>query len=85
MNVYRLYASCINEEAIELKSIATLMTFVNEELGGWPILYGSRWTHSTFNLSSLLLKLRQYNKNIIYNINTVADLTNSSIYCIRVR
>ena len=84
-NVRRLYASCINETTIELKSVNEILSFINRELGGWPILEGSTWNHSTFNLSNLLLKLHEYNKGIIYNINTKVDLINSSIYCIRVR
>ncbi len=84
-NVRRLYASCINETTIELKSVDEILSFINRELGGWPILEGSTWNHSTFNLSNLLIKLHEYNKGIIYNVNTKVDLINSSIYCIRVR
>ncbi len=84
-NVRRLYASCINETTIELRSVNEILSFINRELGGWPILEGSTWNHSTFNLSNLLIKLHEYNKGIIYNVNTKVDLINSSIYCIRVR
>ena len=84
-NVRRLYASCINETTIELKSVDEILSFINRELGGWPILEGSTWNHSTFNLSNLLISLHEYNKGIIYNVNTKVDLVNSSIYCIRVR
>ncbi len=80
----RLYGSCIDETSIEMKSIDTILSFITKELGGWPILEGSKWNHSTFNFSRLLLKLHEYNKNPIYNINTKIDLINSSIYCIRV-
>jgi hypothetical protein len=84
-NIRRLYASCINETSIELKSVDEILSFINTELGGWPILQGSTWNHSTFNLSSLLIKLHEYNKAIIYNINTKIDLINSSSYSIQVR
>lgn len=83
-NARRLYGSCIDETSIEMKSIDTILSFIGKELGGWPILEGSRWNHSRFNFSRLLLKLHEYNKNPIYNINTKIDLINSSIYCIRV-
>jgi hypothetical protein len=84
-NARRLYASCINEDIIEMKSVDTILSFIKKELGGWPILQGPIWNDSTFNYSSLLVKLHEYNKNVIYNINTKIDLINSSVYCIRVR
>jgi membrane metallo-endopeptidase-like protein 1 len=84
-NVRRLYASCVNEAAIEMKSVDTILTFINTELGGWPVLQGSTWNNSVFNFSSLLIKLHEYNTNIIYRINTKIDILNSSVHCIRVR
>jgi hypothetical protein len=79
INARVLYSSCINEEQIETEGIDPVLTLINKEFGGWPILLGSSWNSSTFNLSNLLLKLRQYNYNIIYRINTDTDEKNSSI------
>ncbi|CAF3894392.1 unnamed protein product [Rotaria sp. Silwood1] len=83
-NVHRLYASCINENAIERTSVNVILSFINTELGGWPILQGSTWNYSTFDFSRLLLKLHEYNKDVIYHINTKIDMINSSVYCIRI-
>ncbi|CAF4111817.1 unnamed protein product [Rotaria sp. Silwood2] len=84
INARRLYESCVNETAIESESINALLSFVNTELGGWPILQGSSWNVSSFNFSRLLLKLRQYSHNILYGCGTSADDKNSSVYFIRV-
>ncbi len=77
-NARRLYSSCIDEANIEREGIDPILFLINTEFGGWPILQGSSWDSSTFNLSNLLLKLRQYNYNIIFRINTDTDEKNSS-------
>jgi hypothetical protein len=79
MNARLLYDSCVNEEQIETQGIEPVLSLINTDFGGWPILQGSSWNSSMFNLSNLLLKLRQYNYNIIYKINTDTDEKNSSI------
>ncbi|CAF3792998.1 unnamed protein product [Rotaria sp. Silwood1] len=84
INARRLYDSCTNETAIELETINVLLSFVNNELGGWPILQGSSWNESSFNLLRLLLKLRQYDLNIIYGCRTSTDDKNSSVNFIEV-
>jgi hypothetical protein len=84
-NARRLYNSCINEAAIELEGANAVLYFINNELGGWPILQGSSWNSSSFNLSRLLFKLREYSHNIIYSFGTSIDDRNSSAYYIRVK
>ncbi len=85
LNVRRLYASCVNEDAIEAEGPDVYLHFVNTELGGWPILQGSTWDSSTFNFSRLLLKLSEYSFNVIYNAGTQIDEKNSSSRTVRVR
>ncbi|CAF1139433.1 unnamed protein product [Rotaria sordida] len=84
INARHFYDSCINETAIELEAINEILSFINNELGGWPILQGSSWNPSSFNLSRLLLKLREYSHNILYGCSTSPDDRNSSVYFIRV-
>ncbi|CAF4338127.1 unnamed protein product, partial [Rotaria sordida] len=72
-NARHFYDSCINETAIELEAINEIRSFINNELGGWPILQGSSWNPSSFNLSRLLLKLREYSHNILYGCSTSPD------------
>ncbi len=62
----------------------TVLSILDNELGGWPILNGLSWNQTQFNLSHLLFKLREYNNNIIYNCGTATDDKNSSAYYIRV-
>ena len=83
-NARLLYDSCINETAIEDGGVNAILAFVNSELGGWPILQGSSWNSATFNLSRLLMKLREYNHNIVFSFGTSTDDQNSSAYFIRV-
>ncbi len=79
MNARSLYSSCVDEEKIEAEGNDPVLSLITTEFGGWPILEGSSWNESTFNLSNLLLKLRQYNYNIIFRINTDVDEENSTL------
>ncbi|CAF1128115.1 unnamed protein product [Didymodactylos carnosus] len=83
-NARNMYQSCVDEAAIENDGTDTLLTLINNELNGWPILLGDNWNNSTFNLLKILLKLREYNNNIIFSIATTTDDKNSSAYCIRI-
>ncbi|CAF0965181.1 unnamed protein product [Adineta ricciae] len=83
-NTRVLYDSCIDEATIEATGVNTLLSAINTEFGGWPILQNSAWNASTYNLSVLLQKLREYNQNIIYSFGTSIDDQNSTVYFIRV-
>jgi len=80
INARNLYASCMNETAIEVDGVEPILNILNEEFGGWPILEGANWNASNFNLTNLLLKIRQYDNEIMYRIDTAVNQENSSIY-----
>jgi hypothetical protein len=80
----RLYNSCVNEDAIETEDVDAILSLINTEFGGWPILQGSTWRESTFNFSQLLFKLSQYHNFVFYYIETKIDENNTSTYRIRV-
>ena len=84
VNARRLYQSCVNESAIETENITAILSIVNDELGGWPMIQGARWNPSAFNLSRLIAKIREYGQTIIYSFSTSTDDRNSSAYYIRV-
>ncbi|CAF3873517.1 unnamed protein product [Adineta steineri] len=84
INARRLYASCMDENAIEIEDINVILSLVKREFGGWPVLEGLTWNESTFDLSRLTLKLNQYNNFILYTIKSVADDKNSSVRSIQV-
>ncbi|CAF3796452.1 unnamed protein product [Rotaria socialis] len=84
LNAQRLFASCVNETAIMADSVNVLLSFVNTELGGWPILQGPMWDDATFNFSQLLLKLAEYSSDVIYIAGTEIDEMNSSVQAIRI-
>ena len=75
----------MNEDQIEAEGIEQILSLINNEFGGWPILQGSNWDDSTFDFTRLLLKLNQYKYFIIYRANSQIDDRNSSVMGIRVR
>jgi len=81
-NARILYSSCVDDVQIEKDGVQPILSLVDTEFGGWPILQGSSWNGSTYNLSNLLFKLRQYNYNVIFGINTNIDDQNSSSHVI---
>ncbi|UJR32874.1 hypothetical protein I4U23_020335 [Adineta vaga] len=84
INARNLYHSCINEEKIEDEGIDTILSLINTEFGGWPIIQSSSWNNSTFDFFQLLLKLRKYNNDIIFGIGTSIDDKNSTEYDLEV-
>jgi hypothetical protein len=85
VNARRLYNSCIQEDEIEAEGVNTILSLVNTEFGGWPILQGSQWNTTAFNFSQLLIMLNKYNTDVIYIAGTQIDDKNSSAMAIRVR
>ena len=84
-NARQLFMSCNDENGIDSAGVAPILTIVNQELGGWPILLGSSWNSTTFDIARLMINLRQYSHNLIYSFGTSTDDRNSSVYYIRVR
>jgi membrane metallo-endopeptidase-like protein 1 len=80
INARNLYNSCIDEAGIETDGVEPVLSIVHNEFGGWPILLGSTWDNSTFNLTRLLLQLRQYDNGIIFSVDTATNQQNSSVY-----
>ncbi|CAF0826080.1 unnamed protein product [Adineta steineri] len=78
-NARRLYSSCIDEGTIEMQGVDVIMSVVNKELGGWPVLQGSAWKESTFDFDRLMLKLSQYSSYTFYAVHTDVDEKNSSV------
>ncbi|CAF5065149.1 unnamed protein product, partial [Rotaria magnacalcarata] len=77
-NARTLYRSCIDEMKIETDGVDAILSLIDKNFDGWPILQGSSWNSSAFNLTNLLLKLQQYSYNIIYLIGSFTDEKNSS-------
>ncbi len=84
-NARRLYKSCINENSIEIDSWKVIISFINEELRGWPSLPDSTWNASMFDLSYILLKLSQYNMFPFYYVSTILDYNSTDILRYRIR
>ncbi|CAF3665615.1 unnamed protein product [Rotaria socialis] len=85
INARRWYNSCINESAIEEEGVDVILSFINKELGGWPILLGDKWDGSTFDPYRVILTLSQYNHFMPYRVETTIDLKNSSLRSIRIK
>ncbi len=84
-NARRLYKSCINENSTEIDSSEVIISFINEELRGWPSLADSTWNKSMFDLSYILLKLSQYNMFPFYYVATTLDYNSTDILRYRIR
>ncbi|CAF0915198.1 unnamed protein product [Adineta ricciae] len=80
INARKLYHSCIDEERIEDEGVDTILSLIQIEFGGWPIIQSTSWNNSTFDLFKVLLKLRKYNNDIIFGIGTSIDEKNSTEY-----
>ncbi|CAF4125832.1 unnamed protein product, partial [Adineta steineri] len=81
INARNLYHSCINEKYIENEGINPILSLINNEFGGWPIIQSS-WNNSTFDLLNLLLKLRKYQNNIIFGLDTTTNDKHSTEYAL---
>ena len=84
VNARTLYQSCTNEDHIEAEDVYPILSVVNDELGGWPILQGSSWNASRFDLLATLLKLREYSNSVLFDMGTSTDEKNSTEYDIEV-
>ncbi len=82
INARKLYSSCIDEDAIEREDIHPIISLINKEFGGWPILEGLKWNLSSFDLHRLLIKLCQWNRFLFFSIGTDVDEKNSSSHSI---
>jgi len=67
---------------IEKDGVQHILSIVDTEFGGWPILQGSSWNGTSYNLSNLLLHLRRFNYNAVFRINVDIDDQNSSSHVI---
>jgi hypothetical protein len=83
-NARHLYISCIDEYTIEKEGIDRILSLINTEFGGWPILQGSTWDESTFNFSQLWLKLSQYHNFVFYHTETKISKRKTSMYRIQI-
>lgn len=84
VNARRYYNSCVHEEQIETDGIDTILSLINNEFGGWPIMQGFNWNNSNFNFAQLLIKLNEYNSFSFYAAATSINDKNSSSMGIRV-
>ena len=80
----RLFDSCMNESSIESYDIHSMISFINDELGGWPLLSESSWNEAQFDLAQTLNKFNQHSLSTFFSILTQLDEKNSSNYCIYV-
>ncbi|XP_060577796.1 neprilysin-like isoform X2 [Ruditapes philippinarum] len=79
-----MYSSCVDLEAIESKNTTVAIPLLGE-LGGWPVLEsnpGGAWAESEFDLSRLLIKLREYNNRPLMDIYISSDSKDSEKYII---
>ncbi|CAF4138244.1 unnamed protein product [Adineta steineri] len=83
INARILYHSCIDEQNIQKEGNNPILSLINNEFGGWPIIQNS-WDNSTFDILNLLLKVRKYQNNIIFGFGTSIDDKNSREYILEI-
>ena len=79
-NARRFYTTCLNEPKIEHESINVLLSLINKEFGGWPVLLGLDWNESSFDLSRLWIQLSRYNSYVFFQFESRIDKKNPSNY-----
>ena len=77
--VKSLYQSCMNQEKIEERGLATLKNIL-KKLGGWPLLEGDNWNQEGFRWFNLVYNFREVGLSVDYlvDFSVTADLRNSS-------
>ena len=77
--VKSLYQSCMNQEKIEERGLATLKNIL-KKLGGWPLLEGDNWNQEGFRWFNLVYNFREVGFSVDYlvDFSVTADLRNSS-------
>ena len=77
--VKSLYQSCMNQEKIEERGLATLKNIL-KKLGGWPLLEGENWNQEGFRWFNLVYNFREIGLSVDYlvDFSVTADLRNSS-------
>ncbi|XP_054714705.1 neprilysin-4-like isoform X2 [Uloborus diversus] len=76
-----LYASCMNERAIEQLRERPLVQLL-DELGGWPVT-NPNWTEESFDWVEQVARLRQYSNDILIGQWVGPDGKNSSVHIIQ--
>ena len=77
--VKSLYQSCMNQEKIEERGLATLKNIL-KKLGGWPLLEGDNWNQEGLRWFNLVYNFREVGLSVDYlvDFSVTADLRNSS-------
>ncbi|OWA50600.1 Endothelin-converting enzyme 1 [Hypsibius exemplaris] len=73
VKIKSIYKQCKNQEEIEELGAKPLLTLLDEELGGWPIL-DPNWNASNFDLFSALTKVRINGDEPFFSISVDQDL-----------
>ena len=70
-----VFQSCMNKELIEKRGVEPLME-VLKELGGWPVLEGSKWNGDGFKWYEQMYKHREigFSVDYFYDFSVSTDL-----------
>lgn len=81
-----LYCECLSyfSALIDSRGLNPAFTLL-EEFGGWPVVNGSNWDETSFDLVKLLAKLRLYNNKILIEQWVGSDDKQSDTNIIQVR
>jgi hypothetical protein len=85
VNTRLLYNSCLQQDTNSTDTVDTVSSFIDNELGGWPLLQNSSWSNSAFNFTQLLIKQNVYNSYALFATSTQPEDMNSTVQNIQVR
>ncbi|CAG9860712.1 unnamed protein product [Phyllotreta striolata] len=75
----KFYRACMNKTLIEADGMKTINDIL-KELGGWPVLEGSKWNDADFDWKESVYKFRRVGYGVDYFIDfsVVSDVKNST-------
>ena len=83
VNAKQLFASCINEDAIEKRGLQPILDYINEELSGWPILNSS--TQYNITVIDRLIRLKKVDSSQLFECFVSTDPKNPKKNVLRVK
>lgn len=83
-NAKRLYASCVDEASIEERSLTDILTLINKEFGGWPILKEGQFRKNRQALLETMISLRKLDSPQFFEVAVSYNPKNPRRFILRV-
>ncbi len=84
VNAKRFYASCVDEWAIEEKGLGDLMSSINKNFGGWPILNEGPYRRNRQQFLDYMIALRRFDSAQLFEVAVSYNPKNPKRFLLRV-